>query len=93
MYLSALIEIGLALFLVTIVVNALRPPAGVGGDARRAGEGALMAARNLAHVARTQALPDQHVSSGSPISIVSGLAVLATDSWSSCRWSRSFSTC
>ena len=39
LYLSALIEIGLALFLVTIVVNAIARAAGVGGDARRAGEG------------------------------------------------------
>ena len=41
LYLSALIEIGLALFLVTIVVNAIARGAGLGGDARHSGEGAL----------------------------------------------------
>ena len=41
MHLSALIEIGLALFIVTIIVNAAGPAAGVGSYARRAGAGAL----------------------------------------------------
>jgi hypothetical protein len=38
LYLSALIEIGLALFIVTIIVNALGPGAGLGGYPRRAGQ-------------------------------------------------------
>ncbi len=41
LYLSALIEIGLALFVVTIVVNALSTPPDVGSHSRRAGEGDL----------------------------------------------------
>ncbi len=41
MHRSALIEIGLALFIVTIIVNAICAAAGVGRDARNAVAGAL----------------------------------------------------
>ena len=41
LYLSALIEIGLALFIVTIIVNALARVSGLGRHARRAGQGDL----------------------------------------------------
>ena len=41
MHLSALMEIGLALFIVTIIVNAIAQPAGLGRYARHAVAGAL----------------------------------------------------
>ena len=69
---SALIEIGLALFLVTIAVNGLAPPAGVGGDTRRTGEGYLM---TNAPLRQSKARSSMRAATDH---LASGLAILAT---------------
>ncbi len=70
---SALTEIGLALFMVTIIVNILAQPAYLGGDARCAGPGALR--RRRVQVGENTFRSQLR---GAMDHTVTGLAILAT---------------
>ncbi len=81
---SALTELGLALFIVTIIVNALARDSGLGRDARNTGAGALKAmkfeacsSRRNRFAAERKSNPGQRYAALTD-SAVTGLAILAT---------------